>query len=109
MCAACQVGKQARESSGFSRSNQPASRQDLTPQIIPGECVSIDQYIPAIPGSLKKTKGKENKGTKTMVALFSFITQPHTSITATKSPFELAKHLKQNIPSKNLQVTMVYE
>jgi hypothetical protein len=58
LCAACQVGKQTRESSGFSRSNQPASGQDLTPQRIPGECVSIDQYISALPGRLKKTKGK---------------------------------------------------
>jgi hypothetical protein len=61
LCASCQCGKQARESDGFQQSKQPKSGHDLTPQHIPCEYVSIDQYVSALPGRLRNTKGKEKK------------------------------------------------
>jgi hypothetical protein len=64
LCAACQVGKQVHKSSGFTRSHQPQSGQDLTAQRTPGEWVSIDQYVSALPRRLPKSKGKEKKGTQ---------------------------------------------
>jgi hypothetical protein len=61
LCASCQCGKQARESAGFQQSKQPKSGHDVTPQRIPGECVSIYQYMSALPGTLGHTKEKEKK------------------------------------------------
>jgi hypothetical protein len=57
--ASCQCGKQARESAGFQQSKQPKTGHNVTPQRLTGECVLIDQYVSAIPGRLRHTKGKE--------------------------------------------------
>jgi hypothetical protein len=64
LCASYQCGNQARESVGFKQSKQPKSGHDLTPQRLPGECVSIDQYFSALPGRLRHTKGKEKNATR---------------------------------------------
>lgn len=61
MCAACQLAKQRR------RFPQRHSTDNVEPMAIrqgdlrPGDCISIDQYISALPGRFPHTKGKESK------------------------------------------------
>jgi Reverse transcriptase (RNA-dependent DNA polymerase) len=64
MCAACQMAKQSRrypernkDRSSSGSPNEMAIRQG---DLRPGDCVSMDQYISALPGRLPNTKGKES-------------------------------------------------
>ena len=66
LCAACQLAKQRRRGAGPERHVKDFS--DLMKlkenNLKPGDRVSIDQYISAVPGRLPHTKGKESKNDK---------------------------------------------
>lgn len=62
LCAACQIAKQSRrtpESGQTKGINREMTLKQGHPE--PGQVVSIDQYMSAIPGRLPNTKGKESK------------------------------------------------
>jgi hypothetical protein len=66
LCTACQLGKQHRRTPGTeSRANIPEKDMHLRREHLqPGDMVSMDQYISALPGRLPHTKGKEPKKDK---------------------------------------------
>jgi hypothetical protein len=60
LCTACQLSKQSRRTPQITTQINPIPtlrRNNLQP----GDCISIDQYISALPGRLPHTKGKESK------------------------------------------------
>jgi Reverse transcriptase (RNA-dependent DNA polymerase) len=61
LCMACQMAKQTRRSPPGTRHIFDSSREMLTKRnnILPGQMVSVDQYIGFAPGRLPNTKGKE--------------------------------------------------
>jgi len=65
-CAACQMAKQTRRNPGVSVGTPiPEKEMSLRQGILePGDMVSIDQYVSALPGRLPSTKGKEPKSKK---------------------------------------------
>jgi hypothetical protein len=107
LCDSCQCVKQALESDGFQQSKQLKYGHNLTPQHLPGECVSIDQYVSALPGRLRHNKGKEKKPPNTTMALFLWIMRQHAFIIAIKSPSVLEKLSKPSTILKKSPVTMV--
>jgi hypothetical protein len=66
LCAACQLASQnRRRAPGEVRTADP-NRDALLRQgdLKPGDCVSLDQYVSALPGRLLKGYGKEKKKEK---------------------------------------------
>ena len=61
MCAACQLAKQNRRTPSHPSSTLPEQMILREGNVMPGDCVSIDQYISALPGRLPHTKGKESQ------------------------------------------------
>ena len=61
VCAACHLGKMAQLSSKTCHLGNPDAtvKAHIHGQILPGSCVSIDQYISGVPGHLPHTQGKE--------------------------------------------------
>jgi hypothetical protein len=62
ICTACAMAKMGQRHR--TRQTKPAQFEDTvlrTGDLIPGDKVSIDQYISALPGRLPNTKGKEPK------------------------------------------------
>jgi hypothetical protein len=63
LCMACQMAKQSRRTpDGTSHISDP-TKEMLTKRdhLIPGQAVSVDQYMGSIPGRLPNTKGKEKE------------------------------------------------
>ena len=61
MCCACQLAKQSRRGAGSSVETRVPKMDIRQGDLKPGQCVSIDQYMSALPGRLPHTKGKEKK------------------------------------------------
>lgn len=61
LCVACQVAKQARRGAEAMRHVVDKDKEMLLKRnnLQPGDAVSIDQYVSALPGRLPHTKGKE--------------------------------------------------
>jgi hypothetical protein len=66
LCLACQLAKQARRTPDVSRLIADSSKEMLTKRkhLVPGQKVSVDQYMGSTPGRLPHTKGKELKKDK---------------------------------------------
>ena len=65
-CTACQMAKQTRRNPGVSV-GMPIPEKEMSlrrGKLQPGDMVSIDQYVSALPGRLPHTKGKEHKRQK---------------------------------------------
>jgi hypothetical protein len=60
LCTACQLSKQTRCTPEVKTQINPvpAIRK---PNLQPGDCISVNQYVSALPGRLSHTKGKESK------------------------------------------------
>jgi hypothetical protein len=63
LCTACQLARQTRRGAGTSQELKDPKKESLLKRgnLEPGQMVSIDQYISALPGRLPHTKGKESK------------------------------------------------
>jgi Reverse transcriptase (RNA-dependent DNA polymerase) len=61
LCTACQLAKQNRRTPDRRATGHPEPMLIRQGNLSPGDCVSIDQYISALPGRLPHTKGKESK------------------------------------------------
>ena len=63
LCAACQLAKQHRRPVQTTKTTPlPDKHMHLRANdILPGDCVSIDQYMSSLPGRLAHTFGKEKK------------------------------------------------
>jgi hypothetical protein len=61
LCAACQLSKQNRRTPDRRATGHPEPMAIRQGDLQPGDCISIDQYISALPGRLPHTKGKESK------------------------------------------------
>jgi hypothetical protein len=63
LCTACQVARQTRCGAGTLKELKDPEKESLLKRgnLEPGQMVSIDQYISALPGRLPHTKGKESK------------------------------------------------
>jgi hypothetical protein len=66
LCVAYQVAKQARRSAETTRQTKTKEKDKMLRRdhVEPGQMVSVDQYISALPGRLPNTKGKEAKKDK---------------------------------------------
>jgi hypothetical protein len=66
LCAACQMSKQTRQNPKV-KIGSPIPEKEMSLKhgdIMPGDMVSIDQYVSTMPGRLPKTFGKEPKKDK---------------------------------------------
>lgn len=61
LCTACQLAKQHRRTPESRATSRPEPMKIRQGDLNPGDCVSLDQYISALPGRLPHTKGKEPK------------------------------------------------
>jgi hypothetical protein len=66
LCLACQLAKQSRRIPEVTRFIADPTKQMLTKRehLVPGQMVSLDQYMGSTPGRLPNTKGKELKKDK---------------------------------------------
>jgi hypothetical protein len=60
LCTACQLSKQTRRTPEVKTQVNPVPTI-RKPNLQPGDCISVDQYVSALPGRLPHTKGKESK------------------------------------------------
>jgi hypothetical protein len=63
LCAACQVAKQERRGPEVPRQVKVENKDHMLRRnhLCPGDMVSVDQYVSALPGHLPHTKGEEMK------------------------------------------------
>ena len=62
MCAACQLARLTRKQPSICPSTTPLSKNKMklkTNDLIPGECISLDQYKLTVQGWLTHTKGRK--------------------------------------------------
>ena len=64
LCFACQIAKQSHRTPDTCSTSHPKPMILHEGNLMPGSCVSMDQYISATPGCLLNMKGKEKKELK---------------------------------------------
>jgi hypothetical protein len=66
LCVACQIAKQARQGAETIKQTKVIEKEKMLRRehFEPGQMVSVDQYVSALPGRLPHTKGKEARKDK---------------------------------------------